>query len=258
MKRVILLVLATSGAFLFNGCAAKTSAFGYDQPVEAFSSDTKNKNATAPIVVDFIDFISCQYPPAQTTFLIDPEHKTVFTSNIEVELRKYGYAITYKQIENAVPLAWKIDTFDKNRIRVTFIIGGGNVSRQYIFSGGIYYPIGVFTALNFEKTCNNPVLPPHKPIIMQPIIEQKQDVKSKPQAQTSSPNSSKYQGIVKVATYLQIHKEPNLKSKIIGKLIANTELFFSTVVKADKLEWIKLDSINGYVAGNYVVRKEAI
>lgn len=255
MKKVIILSLTTA-ALLITGCASTQPEYFKSVAVKTADLDA---NATAPIAVDFMDFIAAYHPAAMTTFLVDPVSKNSnFLSSMETQLRQRGYGMTYdKGVENAIPLAWKADPIgtSKTRIRVTFNIGSGNISRQYILNQdtNLYVPIGMFTVRDLGKRYYDDLVEPeHQTIIMQPITEQ-EPVKLPPEPVMKN-------GVVDVQTdsNLHIRKEATTDSKILGKVKPGSEIVYKTVVTNKKKEnWIKLEKgIKGYVAAQYVKPKE--
>lgn len=254
MKKYILLSAVAATLLMFTGCASKEVGYFESIAVEQAEIDA---NATAPIAVDFMDFIACYHPAAVTTFLVDPVSKSSnFLSSMETQLRQRGYGMTYeKGVDVAIPLAWKADPIgkSKNRIRVTFNIGAGNVSRQYILNtdNNLYYPLGMFTVHNLGKKYYDEITEPeHSTIIMQPIVE---PVKLPPEPPVKvgfvnvQPNST-----------LHIRKDATIQSKILGKVKPGSEIVYKTTVTNTKNEdWIKLEKgIKGYVAAQYVKPKE--
>lgn len=255
MKKYLFLS-AIAASLLFTGCAEKD--VGYFKSIAVKQADF-DANATAPIAVDFMDFIAAYHPAAMTTFLIDPVSKSSnFLSSMETQLRQRGYGMTYdKGVETAIPLAWKADPIgaSKTRLRVTFNIGAGNVTRQYILNAdeNVYVPIGMFTVRNLGTRYYDQVTEPeHQTIIMQPIVEP-EPVKLPPEPVTKN-------GVVDVQqnSNLHIRKEATTQSKILGKVKPGSEIVYKTVVTNDKKEnWIKLEKgIKGYVSAQYVKPKE--
>mgnify|MGYP003587448951 CR=1 FL=1 len=116
--------------FLF-GCANSSSHF---QSVINSKVDV-NENTTVVLATDFISFINKYYPPAKTTFLIDPIQKSSnFLKNMDNELRKNGYAVTFNKEDTvAIPLAWKVDFVTQNVVIVLFNVGESTLTRQYVF-----------------------------------------------------------------------------------------------------------------------------
>lgn len=255
MKKYLFLS-ALAATLIFNGCADKD--VGYFKSIAVKQAD-RDANATAPIAVDFMDFIAAYHPAAKTTFLIDPVTKSSnFLSSMERQLRQRGYGMTYdKGVENAIPLAWKADPIgaSKTRLRVTFNIGSGNVSRQYILNDdeNVYVPVGMFTVRNLGKRYYDEVTEPeHKTIIMQPIIE--------PEPVKLPPEPVMKTGVVNVQKHSSLHirKEPTTRSKILGKVKPGSEIVYKTIVTNPKHEnWIKLEKgIKGFVSAQYVRDKE--
>ena len=190
---------------------------------------------TTPIAVDFVDFISCQLPPNETTFLLDPNYKTFFANNLEQILRRYGYAISYTQMQNSVPLAWKIDNLELNKIRVTFTVGGGLVTRQYILNNNIYYPIGVVTAINLNKFCDANIPPMPKNRVALVVEEPLQQVVKK---------------FAIVKTKINIRQEPSVKSKITGTFMAGNKVELDS--NFSNSEWSKLKDMQGYIFNQFI------
>lgn len=255
MKKYLFLS-AVAASLLFTGCAEKE--VGYFKSIAVKQADF-DANATAPIAVDFMDFIAAYHPAAMTTFLIDPVSKNSnFLSSMETQLRQRGYGMTYdKNVVTAIPLAWKADPLgsSKTRLRVTFNIGAGNVSRQYIFNEdeNVYVPIGMFTVRNLgTKYYDTVTEPEHRTIIMQPIVE--------PEPPKLPPEPVTKNGLVDVKSNSSLHirKGATTRSKILGKVKQGSEIVYKTVVTNDQREkWIKLEKgIKGYVSAQYVKPKE--
>jgi hypothetical protein len=256
MKKVMILSLTVVALFT-SGCVSTQPDYFKSVAVKTADLDA---NATAPIAIDFMDFIAAYHPAAMTTFLVDPVSKSSnFLSSMEAQLRQRGYGMTYdKGVENAIPLAWKADPIgtSKTRIRVTFNIGSGNMSRQYILNQdtNLYVPIGMFTIRDLGKRYYDDLVEPeHQTIIMQPITEPKEP-------QKPSPETSLKTVVVDVQkdSSLHIRKEATTDSKILGKVKPGSEIVYKTVVTNKKKEdWIKLEKgIKGYVAAQYVKPKE--
>lgn len=256
MKKYLFISSIAATLLIVSGCATKE--VGYFESVAVKQADL-DANATAPIAVDFMDFIACYRPAASTTFLIDPvSTNSNFLKSMETQLRQRGYGITYdKNVESAIPLAWKADPIanSKNRIRVTFNVAAGNVSRQYILNtdNNLYYPLGMFTVHNMGKKWLEEVAEPeHKTIIMQPIVE--------PEPVKLPPEPPVMTGVVDVQpnSTLHIRKAATTKSKILGKVKPGSEIVYKTIeTNAKNEKWIKLEKgVKGYVSARYVNTKE--
>lgn len=247
----------TTAALLITGCASTQPEYFKSVAVKTADLDA---NATAPIAVDFMDFVAAYHPAAMTTFLVDPVSKfSNFLSSMETQLRHRGYGMTYdKGVKTAIPLAWKADPIgiSKNLIRVTFNIGSGNISRQYILNQdtNLYVPIGMFTVRDLGKRYYDDLVEPeHQTIIMQPITE----LKESPKLPLETPFKTVVVEVQKDSN-LHIRKKATTNSKILGKLQPGSEIVYKMVVTNKKQEnWIKLEKgIKGYVAAQYVKPKE--
>jgi len=248
MKKALITLSIVTSFVLFSGCASKV---GYFKSVAVQQADI-NTSATASIAVDFMDFIAVYHPAAKTTFLIDPISKSSnFLSSMETQLRQRGYGITYdKNVENAIPLAWKADSTNQSVVRVTFNIGSGNVSRLYTYDQDVksFTPYGMFTVRDLgERYYDDFTEPEHHTVIPPKIVEPKPNNESSIQSGTVKvqPNSS-----------LNIREESTIKSAIIGKLSLGSNIMFRTIeINTHNEKWIKLENIQGFVSADYVILK---
>lgn len=251
MRTIKQIVITLTATIFFIGCSSHTAHFS---PFISAEIDF-NKNSSEIIIHEFITIVKAYYPPAKTIFQIEPT-SSIFSKNIESELRKkgYGFEAIYGKGIKSVPLAWRISYLNKKMISVSYNIGDASISRIYKLNQNRYQPFNSFSAVGLDKirfSNLNFTLPTtqEQSLTLSPQTETIYEEEMIPlyEEETSTISQAKV-----IANSLKIRSKPNTNSEEIDIIKQGESISYSEIVlDNNNEEWVKLEG-GGYMKASYL------